>query len=75
MDQGKSKDKTPEEIETDKRKEGVRLKRKAEEERRVGLFTACRAGFVEEVRVCVCVCGRAFWLALAEKTQHQPCST
>ncbi|CAM9626538.1 unnamed protein product [Ectocarpus sp. 13 AM-2016] len=35
----------------DKRKEVVRLKRKAEEERRVGLFTACRAGFVEEVRL------------------------
>lgn len=32
-----------------KRKEGVRLKRKAEEDRRVGLFAACRAGFVEEV--------------------------
>ncbi|CAM9178065.1 unnamed protein product, partial [Scytosiphon promiscuus] len=36
---------------SEKRKEMVRLKRKAEEERRVGLFTACRAGFVEEVRL------------------------
>lgn len=34
-----------------KRRENVRLKRKAEEDRRVGLFTACRAGFVEEVRI------------------------
>lgn len=50
-EQGKGKDKTPEEQEAEKRKEGVRLKRKAEEERRVGLFTACRAGFAEEVRV------------------------
>ena len=49
-EQVKGKDKTPEELEAEKRKEGVRLKRKAEEERRVGLFTACRAGFVEEVR-------------------------
>lgn len=45
-----SQDKTEEETLAFKRKEGVRLKRKAEEDRRVGLFSACREGNVEEVR-------------------------
>lgn len=41
---------TEEEVLAAKRRESARLKRKVEEDRRVGLFAACRAGIVEEVR-------------------------